>query len=258
MDNTYISIEKIIKSLKKGWIFILAVVIVTAGISVYYNLEVLTDTYATNAKLFVGKEISEESSEYNTNDITMYQKLLETYGEILLSRDLIENAIKSSNLDIEADTILAGLSVSPRNDTQLIDLYYSCGNAKECKKVLDAIIKEFMIEAKELIPNANIKVVTKPQVPTTSIGPQRKSNVIKAVLSAFLVASALVVIVNALDNRIRAKEDIEEILGVTILGSLPEYTDRNIKKDIKVREKAKKCYTVKNMSKAFTQNALEK
>lgn len=254
MENNYISVEKIIRSIKKGWIFILAVIVVSGLASVYVNLKVLKDTYQSNAKLFVGKEINDDVTEYNQNDVTMYQKLLATYGEVILSRDLIESAIKSDRLEMNVDEVLSSLTVNTRTDTQIIDLYYVSNDKKQSKKVLDAIISEFMIEAKELIPNSNIKIITKPQEPIYSIGPNRKENVIKAVLIGGILAVAIVVVIDALDNRVISKEDIEEILDTIVLGSLPEYSNKDIKKDIKRRESVKKCYIMKNTDKGYTQN----
>ena len=73
---------------------------------------VIKPVYETSTKLFIGKEESEDTV-YNTNDIQMYQKLLQTYAQAIKTKDLVGRAINSLNYELEPSKVVGALTVTP-------------------------------------------------------------------------------------------------------------------------------------------------
>ena len=74
--------SQIFEALKKRWILIVSITLVATLISGVLSFFVIKPTYETSTKVFIGKEESNQEG-YNTNDIQMYQKLLQTYAETI-------------------------------------------------------------------------------------------------------------------------------------------------------------------------------
>ena len=78
MEEQVISLSEIFEAVKKRWIMIVAITFAATLISGLVSFFVIDPVYETRTKLFIGKEESDESA-YNSNDIQMYQKLLQTH-----------------------------------------------------------------------------------------------------------------------------------------------------------------------------------
>ena len=98
MEEQVISISEIFEALKKRWILIVSITLVATLISGILSFFVIKPTYEASTKVFVGKEESSLEG-YNTNDIQMYQKLLQTYAQAIKTRDLVGRAINNLPYD---------------------------------------------------------------------------------------------------------------------------------------------------------------
>ena len=92
MEEQVISISEIFEALKKRWILIVSITLVATLISGVLSFFVIKPTYETSTKVFIGKEESNLEG-YNTNDIQMYQKLLQTYAETIKTNEVVQAAI---------------------------------------------------------------------------------------------------------------------------------------------------------------------
>ncbi len=67
---------------------------------------VIKPQYEAKTKLFIGKqETSQNTANYDNNDIMMYQKLMKTYAELVKTSDLVTKAVKSANLNYNQNEI---------------------------------------------------------------------------------------------------------------------------------------------------------
>ena len=85
---------------------------------------------------------------YNSSDINMYQKLLQTYAQAIKTRDLASRAIDTLNYDLEAGTVVSNLTVNPITSTQILEIKYKSKDPEEAKDVLKNVSDEFIVTAK--------------------------------------------------------------------------------------------------------------
>ena len=92
MEEQVISISEIIDAVKKRWKIIALCTLIATLLSGIFSFFIIAPTYEASTKVFIGKEESSVEN-YNYNDITMYQKLLKTYSELIKTKDLINRSI---------------------------------------------------------------------------------------------------------------------------------------------------------------------
>ena len=134
--------------------------------------------------------------------------------------------VKSANLDYnqkEIKGILNNLNVTPSADTQILDLSYKGGNPKDVLRVTEAITSEFISESKELIPNGNVQVIQKAQLPEHPVSPNKKLNILIAFVLGLMVGIGVVLLLEYLDNTFKSREDLEKTLELPIIGTIPDY-----------------------------------
>lgn len=221
MEEQVISLSEIFEALKKRWIMIVAITMVATLISGILSFFVIDPIYETSTKLFIGKEESDDTA-YNTNDIQMYQKLLETYAQAIKTRDLVERAINNLNYDLAEQNVVNSLTVTPVTDTQILQIKYKSKDPQEAKDVLKNITEEFIITSKELVPNGNVKIIEEVQLPENPVSPNKKMNIAIAFLLGLMVSVGLVFLLEYLDNTYKNKEQLEKELDIPVLGTIPD------------------------------------
>ena len=92
---------------------------------------------------------------------------------------------------------------------------------------LYAVLLEQLKEAdlRRMMNTNNIRMVDTPTEPKDPIAPRVSVNVGVAVLVGLVLGFALAVVREQLDNTLKTPEDVENRLGVTFLGLLPEITE---------------------------------
>lgn len=226
MEENTISLQEIAYALKKRWKLIVLITIVATLVSAILSFFVIKPQYEAKTKLFIGKQETQENNAYNNSDVMMYQQLMKTYAELVKTSDLVTKAVKSANLDYnqkEIKGILNNLNVTPSADTQILDLSYKGEDPKEVLKFTEAITNEFISESKELIPNGNVQVIQKPQLPEKPVSPNKKLNILIAFVLGIMVGVGVVLLLEYLDNTFKSREELEKTLDLPIIGAIPDY-----------------------------------
>ena len=221
MNEEYINISEILDALKKRYKIIIAITLAFTIIAALVSFFVIKPKYEVTTKLFIGKEQS-KTQDFNSNDITMYQKLLSTYAEVVTTNDLVEKAIEKGKIDETAKDVEAGLKVTPRADTQILEISYTGTNKEEAVDIVENITDQFIKESKKLIPNGNIKVIQKAKMPEKPVSPNKKLNILIAFVLGLMVSVGLSLLLEFMDNTYKSKEDLEKTLGIPVLGVIPE------------------------------------
>lgn len=228
-----ISIGDIVQSLKKRWILIVSITILSTIVAGLVNAYVLKPQYRTSTKLFVGKELTEGTMGYQASEIQMYQKLMKTYAGLIQSQDLIQRAIEGQDVDMSAGAILGSLQVSPGDEDQFLSISIVTLDKAAGKEILELITDEFIKTSTDLIPNGNVQIVTAPKEPGGPFSPNKKMNIAIAFMLGAMVSVGLVLLLEYLDNSVKNKEETEKLLGIPVIGMIPEFSDKELEKEKK-------------------------
>lgn len=220
MEEQVISISEIFEALKKRWILIVSITLVATLISGILSFFVIKPIYETSTKVFIGKEESNLEG-YNSNDIQMYQKLLQTYAETIKTNEVVQAAINNTEADLTVSAVKGALTVTPVSDTQILQIKYQNNDPEVAKEILENITNEFVVLAKELVPNGNVRVIEAVQLPEDPVAPNKTMNIAIAFLLGLMVSVGLVFLLEYLDNTFKNKENLERELDIPALGVIP-------------------------------------
>lgn len=220
MNEETIKIEDLLEALRKRWKMIVGITLAATIMAAVVSFFLIKPKYQASSKLFIGKETSQEQ---NNSDAQMYQQLVKTYSEVITSRDLIERAIEKEDLDVEVGTVISGLSVIPVSGTQVMKISFESTDKELSKDVVGAITDEFIITAKDLIQNGNVKIFETVKLPEAPISPNKKMNIAIALLLGLMVGIGLAFLLEFMDNTFKTKEQLEEFMGLPVVGIIPDY-----------------------------------
>ena len=94
------------------------------------------------------------------------------------------------------------------------------------KEILENITNQFVILAKELVTNGNVKVIEEVQLPQNPVAPNKKMNIAIAFLLGLMVSVGIVFLLEYLDSTYKNKDQLERDLDIPVIGVIP---DTNLK-----------------------------
>jgi capsular polysaccharide biosynthesis protein len=208
--------------LKKRIGLIISITLLATIISALVNIFVLTPVYEAKVSVVIGKDITlSNETNYDLNDVTMYQKLVKTYAEVAKSRAVAQSTLNVIGTDITVDELLEMLTVTPQEDTQLMDISVKSTDPEEAKIIVEALTNDFIVRAEKLISNSNIEILDIPEVPKKPIAPNKSLNVIITFFLGLVVSMGLVLIREYMDNTVKTKEEVEKTLNLPVIGLIP-------------------------------------
>ena len=208
---------------KKFWIVALTAIIFGL-ISGLVSFFVLKPVYQSSTTLIVNKEVENEVTQMTTTDDLNYaQKLAVTYGEIIKSRTVITSTIKELGLNLSYEDIAETISVTNVENTQIIKISVENNNPNLATAICNTIPKIFDKEVKRVMKASGTEVIDKATVPTDPIKPNKKMNVLIAMVLGAMVSIFIIFLLEALNTKIKTPKDIEEKLGIPVFGVVPKY-----------------------------------
>ncbi|MBW6410282.1 YveK family protein [Clostridium weizhouense] len=221
-NEEIIKIEDIVNTLIKRWRMIVLITVIATLLSGIISFFVISPKYEASTKVFIGKE-NTQNKEYNSSDVQMYQKLLKTYAEVITTNDLVESAISGNiNINISSEDVLKSLTVTPRADTQILEIKYISKDKELSKNIVDSITTQFIKSSKDLIPNGNVKIIESVKMPDKAVSPNKKMNIAIAFLLGLMVSVGLAFLLEFMNNTFKTKEQLEQIVGLPVLGAIPD------------------------------------
>lgn len=214
---------------KKIQIFI--IVIIFIGIGTAYTMGFVEPKYSAYTSLVLASAAGVgATNSITTTDVTLNSKLVSTYSEIIKSDTVLGTVIKNLNLNIEQKELKKYVSVSARQDTDIIDIVVTEDDADEAAKIANEIANVFSEKVKDIYKINNISVwdPAKPNYEPSNIN-HTKDIIIFAGIGV-VISVAYVLIANMLDTTIKSTDDIEKGFGIPVLISIPLIEDiANIK-----------------------------
>lgn len=216
-----INISEIFEMIKRRWIFIAIVTIISIVATGILSFWIIEPKYETVSKVFIGKEENNEDG-YNSNDIQMYQKLLKTYSEAIQTTDLVERALKDSDYELNIEDVLSSLNVIALADTQILEISYESKNPEEAEDTLSKIVLEFINTSKQLVPNGSVTIIQKVRLPQDPVSPNKAMNIAIALVLGLIASIGIVILMEYMNNTFKNKSEIEKEFNVPVVGVIPQ------------------------------------
>ena len=219
-----LKIEKIINILKTNFRLILISTLSVTLVSAIVTFFFVSPKYEASSKVYIGKEkFKNVSTAYNNDEITMYQRLIKTYAEIAKTKNLMAKAIKNAGEDITVTEALSKVQAVAITDTQILQFKYVSSSREESYNMIYGLTEEFMKLSKSLYPDGNVHIIEQPKVPESAVSPNKAMNIAIGAMLGMMLGIGIVFLKEYMNNSFSDKEEIEEFLQVSCLGSIPNF-----------------------------------
>ena len=239
-ENNQMSINLIemLTRLKRYWAAILLCGFVLGIAGFAYSNFFVTPQYAASCRMIVTTR-EDVSDNVTTDQLTSAQQMINTYSEILLGRDYLEQIIDNLKLDMTHQELKAKISISAAVDTQIMEISVRDASLKQAKRIASYIYQTGPVVAKEIVKIGSLDQAGR--VYALNDGNPVSPNVKRTTVMGFLIGCVLpmaaIVLVMLFDNTYKTDVELRNDLGLPVLGIIPSIDSVT---DMKTSSKGKK------------------
>ncbi len=219
MDNINIK-EFFSYLLQKAWLIVAILLVIFAGGEAYTTI-FKTPLYDSTTNVVLISD-SKNTSDLTVNDVTLSNNLVKTYSEIVKSRNVLSKVISGLNLQMSYEQLASKVSVSSVTSTQLISIRVVNTNAKDAQMIANRIAKVFKAEIKNIYGIDNVQIVDEAVEATSAYNINILKESIIYLMIGLVLGVGAVYLLYALDKTIKDTETVENKLGLTVVGVVPE------------------------------------
>ncbi|OAN14360.1 YveK family protein [Exiguobacterium undae] len=239
--NETISLQELFSILRKSLWRILALTIVAALISFAVSTFLIKPTYQAGTQILVTPK-KQENDVIDAAQVQSSVTLVNTYRVIIKSPAILEKV--QAEVENAPDSISAlnnMITVESEQNSQVINVSVQNTDAALASNVANSVAKVFSEDITELMNVDNVKVLSVSGIPTAPVSPNILLNTAIAAVVGFLLGVGLAFLREVLDRRIRTEEQVQQILDLPVLGSIPDIDSKvfNASKKASKREAVK-------------------
>lgn len=209
---------------------IILIILIFIEIGYIYTTKYVTPMYNAKTTLVLA---SQENNTTNTasiaSDVTVNAKLVSTYTELIKSQNVLGDVISNLGIDITVEKLRNNITVSAATNTALIDINVTNEEAENSAKIANEIANVFTKKIAEIYNINNVQVVNEATIPNSPSNIHHKKDILMFALIGIVMAGVYVIIASILDNTIKSSEEIERMLNLPILVSIPMYDSKKEK-----------------------------
>ena len=210
-----IDVFAMLKTLWKRKFSIVLVALVFAIAAFGYSAFLAKKEYQSTSRIYVVSRQNQDNNALTNSDLQAGSYLVKDYREIILSQNVLSQAIEELKLDMTPAELSKKISVSVPTDTRILSITAKDGNPKEAARIANGLRN---VAAEKIISVTKVSDVTtldEAEVPQSPSSPNIRRNVLLGFIAGAGLMVVLMVVVEVLDDRVKRPEDIEELMGLT-------------------------------------------
>ena len=221
-DLIQLDIMLLLRRIWEKKILIVLVTLLFTALSLAVSIFIVTPQYASTTKVYVVNQTKDEKKAITTQDVQLGSLLVKDYKEIILSNKVMEDSAEKSGTGLTAKELAKKVSVDAPKDTRIISITVQDKDPQVASDLAN-IVKEISADQiKEVTKIDDVTTLEEAKAATSPSSPNILKNGILATALGFILAVAGVVLFELLDDRVKRAEDIEETMGLVLLGVVPD------------------------------------
>lgn len=214
-----IDVLSLLRTIWRKKFLILLTAILTTGLAFAYSAFLATPQYDSTTRLYVVTQSSDNGAGITNQDLQAGSFLVKDYKEIILSQDVLKNVTTTLGI---TDDIKEKITVNIPVDTRILSITVRDSDPNQAATIANTLRDEAakkIIEVTKVSDVTTLEAALPAEKPST---PQTKRNLVLGFILGAFLATALVFVLEVLDDRVKRPQDIEEGLGMTLLGVVPQ------------------------------------
>jgi len=215
--------EMLFSYLHHAWVIVLCV-IAFIGIAVAYTKLFVTPMYLAKVTFVVNNSAEQLiNQEYiASTDLSVSQKLVDTYVTVIKSDTVLEKVQESGNFTYSPARLRSMITAQQVESTEIFTVNVSSPDPLVAAEVANTIAMVAPGECAKIVTGSSAKVLDYAKMPTAPYTPNYTKNALVGALVGFVIAIVYLTIRYLMDVHINDAEDLERMFDYPVLGQIPD------------------------------------
>ncbi|MBS0762749.1 capsular biosynthesis protein CpsC [Streptococcus suis] len=209
----------LLKTIWRKKFLILLTAVLTAGLAFVYSSFLVTPQYDSTTRIYVVSQNVEAGAGLTNQELQAGTYLAKDYREIILSQDVLIQVATELNLK---ESLKEKISVSIPVDTRIVSISVRDADPNEAARIANSLRTFAVQKVVEVTKVSNVTTLEEAVPAEEPTAPNTKRNILLGLLAGGILATGLVLVMEVLDDRVKRPQDIEEVMGLTLLGIVPD------------------------------------
>ncbi|MFX3717354.1 Wzz/FepE/Etk N-terminal domain-containing protein [Streptococcus suis] len=219
MNTIEIDILLLLKTIWRKKFLIILTALFGAGIAFVYSSFLVTPQFDSTTRIYVVSQNVEAGAGLTSQELQAGTYLVKDYKEIILSQDVLTQVATELNLN---ENLKEKVSVSIPVDTRIVSISVRDADPNEAARIANSLrtfAAQKIVEVTKVSDVTTLEEAVPAEEPTT---PNIKRNILLGLLAGGILATGIILAMEVLDDRVKRPQDIEEVMGLTLLGVVPD------------------------------------
>jgi capsular polysaccharide biosynthesis protein len=218
-----IDLKEIFKILKRRIGIIILTTIVITILGVLYNKYTTTYLYQSSTRVLIAATAEE----------------MKTLVVMMEDPVIMEKVISETGLRTSPEGLASQISVNIIGNSQVVLLSAVDRNPQMAALIANKTAKIFQKEIEKILNFKHVKLLKEAK---ENPNPINDNDIRFLTISIFIglgLGIGLVFFINSLDETVKNDEEIEDLIGLPVIGNISKITKKNLKKDVNMHEEVK-------------------
>lgn len=228
MEET-ISLQELFSTLKKRIMLIILTTIIAITVAGSVSFIFLTPIYQASTQILVNKQTVEQN-QFNSQDIQTNLQLINTYNEIIKTPAILDKVIENLDLDTTPAALNSKITMNSAQNSQVFSITVQDPEPAIAVDIANTTAEVFQEEIQKLMKIDNVNILS-PAVMGDNprpVKPDPYLNMAIAAVIGLMIGVGIAFLLEYLDTTVKSETDVEELLGLPILGLISPITEKEM------------------------------
>ena len=206
--------------LKKHLRLVILLPLACAVVMGAYSFLLMGNVYTASTSMYVLAQQQDGTSSNSSlsTDLSASQMISNDVSTLLTSDRVLAETSADLGLENLSDY---DVSVTSETTSRVIGLSVTGPDAQTAADIANNMVENVSGIAREVMSIESVNSIDQARAPEAPSGPNRPLYVAVALMAGLFLAVAIVVVEDMLNTKVRNQEDVEELLGVPVIGRIP-------------------------------------
>lgn len=212
-----INLKEVLQILKRYMWIIALLTILTTSAGAFYSFQTYTPMYQSTARIIIGADSS----------------LITTLKVIIQDTTVLDKVVKKLDLPYPPEALSSKISVESLENSQVVTITVLDSNSKQAAILANSVAETYKEEIPSIMDFNEVKLLSKAKEDPTPINQDQNKTTMIALIGGIVVGIGLAFLLDSLNDSVRKEDEVEELLGIPVLGSVSKMKKKNMQKKIK-------------------------
>ena len=215
-----LNLINIFSKMKEHYKLILILPILGLILGLVVSLTIIKPEYEANTQVLVNQK--ESDSQIMAQQVQSDIQLVNTYLEVVTSPRILNKVSDELDNKYSEDELSSMITASSQSDSQLLNISVVSESEKDATIIANTISNVFSDEVPDIMNVDNVSVLSEAGK-SEQVSPKILLNTVVGVFVGIIISILIILFYELIDKRIKSEDDVENELGIPVLGSIQKF-----------------------------------